>query len=376
MEDNSDNDSDIEYDAYSSDENDAIDGYRQITKLWTRVQNADEHEYPHEVREFVEDMGPIDPPDANSDPIEYFNMFAVPETGSSLTEILVQETNRYARQYFEKEGYASTPCSRSNEWKDTNLDEMSAFIGLYLAMGIVKKPSIESYWNTSDKTYLYNTHGFSSVMTRNRFQLIMKFLHCNNNNTHIPRGQEGHDPCHKFRPVLDLFNQTFKMRYNAARDLTIDESMVGFKGRHDIVQYLPAKKAHRWGAKFFVLAESDTGYAISLKLYSGRQGNEDRSTNGLGYDVCMALIQPFLGKNHHLIVDNYYTSPTLCDALFDRGTYMTGTVRVYRRGMPSSFKGIRLKKGEMEIRQSGSTMALAYGDRKTVTFLSTMASPR
>jgi hypothetical protein len=42
--------------------------------------------------------------------------------------------------------------------------------------------------------------------------------------------------------------------------------MVGHKGRDYTVQYTPAKKAHRWGAKLWVLAESDTGYTLSIDL--------------------------------------------------------------------------------------------------------------
>lgn len=44
----------------------------------------------------------------------------------------------------------------------------------------------------------------------------------------MPRGDENYDPSHKFRPILDLLNETFPKAYDSARDLTIDESMVGF----------------------------------------------------------------------------------------------------------------------------------------------------
>jgi hypothetical protein len=46
--------------------------------------------------------------------------------------------------------------------------------------------------------------------------------------------------------------------------------MVGFKGRTNLVQYMPGKKSHRCGAKLFVLAESDTGYTSQVKLYAGK----------------------------------------------------------------------------------------------------------
>lgn len=50
----------------------------------------------------------------------------------------------------------------------------------------------------------------------------------------------------------------------------VDESMVGFKGITNLVQYMPGKKSHCCGAKLFVLAESDTGYTSQVKLYAGK----------------------------------------------------------------------------------------------------------
>lgn len=115
---------------------------------------------------------------------------------------------------------------------------------------------------------------------------------------------------------------------------------------------------------------------IVINLSIGRQGGAARSVHGIGYDVVMQLMEPYLYKYHHLVCDNYFTSPALCSTLFDKDTYMTGTVRVYRKGMPKSLKGLKLQRGESVIKQSGPIMALCYGDRKTVTFLSTLSQPK
>jgi hypothetical protein len=107
-------------------------------------------------------------------------------------------------------------------------------------------------------------------MRRDRFHwIILQCVHANNNAGALPRGNLNHDPAHKVRRIFDLINKVFKEKYAAARDLTVDESMDGHKGRDYIVQYMPAKKAHRWGAKLWVLAESDTGYTLSIDLYAG-----------------------------------------------------------------------------------------------------------
>ncbi|KAJ8316544.1 hypothetical protein KUTeg_005901 [Tegillarca granosa] len=168
-------------------------------------------------------------------------------------------------------------------------------------------------------------------MKRNRFQLILKYLHCNDNSTAVRRGVNGYDPAHKIRPILDLVNQRFKECYNLARDLTVDESIVGFKGRHNIVQYLPGKKTHRWGAKLFILAESETGYTSHIKVYAGKRHTaEARHPHGMGYEVVTELVSWLYGKYHHVVTDNFFGSPVLCEDLFNNKTYFTSTVRNFR----------------------------------------------
>ena len=47
-----------------------------------------------------------------------------------------------------------------------------------MLMGIVYKPTIHMYWSIDE---IYSTPIFSDVMSRNRFTLIIKFLHFNDN---------------------------------------------------------------------------------------------------------------------------------------------------------------------------------------------------
>ena len=46
----------------------------------------------------------------------------------------------------------------------------------------------------------------------------------------------------------------------------------------------------------------------------------------------MDLIDPFVGKEHSLYIDNFYTSPYLLLDLLQKKVYATGTVRVNRKG--------------------------------------------
>ncbi|CAI8029910.1 PiggyBac transposable element-derived protein 4, partial [Geodia barretti] len=132
-------------------------------------------------------------------------------------------------------------------------------------MGLVNLPTIEDHWVT---TWPYSSEACSKVLSRDRFSLIMKFLHLSDNSQYIPRGQPGHDPLYKIRPLLSPLLANFKAAYTLHRELSIDEAMVGFKGRLCFIQYLP-KKPTKWGIKAYVLADSATGYVYSWRLYTG-----------------------------------------------------------------------------------------------------------
>ena len=73
---------------------------------------------------------------------------------------------------------------------------------------------------------------------------------------------------YKIRPLLSPLLANFKAAYTLHRELSIDEAMVGFKGRLCFIQYLP-KKPTKWGIKAYVLADSATGYVYSWRLYTG-----------------------------------------------------------------------------------------------------------
>lgn len=58
----------------------------------------------------------------------------------------------------------------------TQPGEMRQFFGLFFLMGIVHKPCLDLFWS---KDPLSSTPTFNAIMSCNRFQLILKFLHFN-----------------------------------------------------------------------------------------------------------------------------------------------------------------------------------------------------
>lgn len=87
---------------------------------------------------------------------------------------VVRETNRYARQKLEGQAL--------DKWQDVTLNEIKAFLGVCIVMGVNSLPSTADYW--SSDPFLGN-EGIQKVMTKNRFENISRFFHFNDKAPHI-----------------------------------------------------------------------------------------------------------------------------------------------------------------------------------------------
>ena len=231
--------------------------------------------------------------------------------------------------------------------------------------------SFRSYWSRS---WPFTNDCFSSVMSSRRYELILKFLHLNDSASQPARGEPGYDRLYKVRPLLDTVIENFKDSYVPTQNLSIDESIVGFKGRLSFIQYMP-KKPHEWGIKAWVLADSSNGYAWGWKLYSGKEEGANDAL-GLSHRVVLELRDDdrLQHKGYIIFTDNFYTSPALFTDLQLRGFEACGTVRINRRGLPESIRTVRLQKGEVHSIQTSddhNILALKWRDKRDVTLLST-----
>ena len=71
---------------------------------------------------------------------------------------------------------------------------------------------------------------FGEVMKRDRCELFSSFLHFNDNERHVARGEEGYGPLHNVKPLLTLQEQQCQHVYQPWRYLALGERMVKFKG--------------------------------------------------------------------------------------------------------------------------------------------------
>lgn len=196
-------------------------------------------------------------------PVELFEAYFDDE----LIDVIVVETNRYASQLLNSSNLSQH--SRFKKWSALTREEPRVSLSLLLLQGIVQKPNERMYWS---RNRLIETTAFGEIMPRNRFQLIMRMLHFVDNAT--IEILEGHPQPHlrKIWPVYQELLTKYRTLYVLERDVSVDESLLLFRGRLSSKQYMPLKRA-RFGIKSFLLCESESGYIWNSVIYTGKGTN-------------------------------------------------------------------------------------------------------
>lgn len=297
-----------------------------------------------------------------SDCLDYFSLLL---GGDSFFENIAKFTNENAA---EKQRITNKP---DRHWTPVSVEEIKAFIGVEIYMGIYDLPQIDDYFIGD----FIKCPIVQQSMTLRRYKKINQYL-CISDPTHIQRpGSDNYDILYKVRPVLKIID-TFRDFFKPGKDISVDEAMIGFKGRFCLKQYMP-KKPTKWGIKIWASACSKSGYFLFGKVYLGKK-EERNNTLLLGEQVVMDVVEPYLYKNHHIYYDNFFTSFQLANLLLQRDTYSCGTVRVNRFGWPAEFKKpktLKLNRGDSASMQSGQVVATVWRDNREVSFLSTNANP-
>ena len=259
-----------------------------LSNEWITIANL-ELDTPPALHQFSSQSGPVFTPDNDAPAASYYDRFFNPVNDESLWEsmmnLLVSETNNKYQVYYTRKNPVLSSRSKVHLSEPTNVRKMRAFIGILLNMGLIRKHTIEGYWNCKD--YSQNTPMFRQVFKLDTFKLHLRFSHVSDSDLEPKRGDQNFDQTYKFRPVLDHFNTTWARGYQLSSGISIDESIVGFKGRHSLVNYIRIKKHHQWGPKEYNLRDAKTGYChqtiyhtIGLKV----------SEHGQPFDVCDKLL--------------------------------------------------------------------------------------
>ncbi|GFQ67361.1 piggyBac transposable element-derived protein 4 [Trichonephila clavata] len=98
--------------------------------------------------------------------------------------------------------------------------------------------------------------------------LLMKFLHFANNDV-LDNDLDHNINLRKIREFHDLVVHKFKSVHVPKPNISVDESLIAFKGRLSWKQYIPQKRA-RFGIKLFQLCQSEKWLHLELLDIHGK----------------------------------------------------------------------------------------------------------
>ncbi|KAF9806464.1 hypothetical protein SFRURICE_001259 [Spodoptera frugiperda] len=124
-------------------------------------------------KQFTLDIQPgIHVPDNCDKELDIFRLFL----NQDIMTLMVQMTNSYANKV--KILKVVTRHMRLAKWVDCNDEEMLKFLGLLIYMGLKKLPKMSDYWSNN---ILYKNKVASQAMSRNRFELLLRCWHFEDN---------------------------------------------------------------------------------------------------------------------------------------------------------------------------------------------------
>jgi hypothetical protein len=114
-------------------------------------------------------------------------------------------------------------------------------------MGIIKKPTMASYWSTLCSQ---TTPWFGKMFAKHRFSHLLCFFHLVSNEGLPGPGEPEYDPCARYQPLVDHADGLFGDHYAPHQEISVDESLVGTQNKTSLMQYFCNNHHHHWGIKF------------------------------------------------------------------------------------------------------------------------------
>ena len=282
-------------------------------------------------------------------------------------DLVVEQTNLNAQQVLSNRRISRK--SRYKHWKSTDKAEMKKFFAIVMYMGVVKYPSISLYWSRDS---FYKNSFVPSIMSRNRFQLLLRFMHFADNEDGDEN--ENKDRLLKIRRMLEILEKNFTATKTPGDTIAIDESMIPWRGRLLFRQYNPGK-AHRYGVKIYKLCDLQ-GYTYTSSVYIGKNAVAHRgqptTTTSHSAQIVLDLAEKYLKSGRTITTDNFYTSVALANILLKNETHLVGTIRKNRAGNPKEVTTAKLKQGEIVGRENADGIVVAkWRSKREVLMLST-----
>jgi hypothetical protein len=107
------------------------------------------------------------------------------------------------------------------DWKPVTKEKLYVVRALFMLMGIIQKPTLQSYFSKNSNLVPPN---FGCVISMDRLESICNYMHLNNNEN--TKTHWGPSKLFIIYPALSHLNKKFQGLYLPGKDITIDESLM------------------------------------------------------------------------------------------------------------------------------------------------------
>lgn len=213
---------------------------------------------------------------------------------------------------------------------------------------------------------------YKAIMNEKRFQFLISSLRFDDYSTRTERKKA--DAFAPIRKIWDNLVENCKQNYKPSSYLTIDEQLLGFRGRCPFRMYMPAKPA-RYGIKIVMLCDVSTKYMVDAIPYLGKSTKTDGKP--LATHFVQELTKSIHGSNRNITMDNWFTSIPLAETLLCDPYKLTviGTVRKNKPQIPPEMLNVSKRKpGTSMFCFDNNITLVSYVPKKNknVILLSTM----
>ncbi|XP_057662243.1 piggyBac transposable element-derived protein 4-like [Diorhabda carinulata] len=282
---------------------------------------------------------------------------------SIIDEIILRTNQEIERQRLK---YKTSNSTLSNI---TNI-ELDAFFGLLILSAVLKDNhlSTDLLFNTE-----YSGNKYRATMSKERLNFIVNCLRFDDLDSRMERRNES-----KFAPIKsiwEMFISNCKSNYKPSSYCTIDEQLVGFRGRCPFRVYM-SNKPNKYGIKIMMLCDNSTKYMVDAIPYLGKDSETTRG-NVPGYYV-EKLVETIKSSNRNLAMDNWFMSIPLAQKLLNEYKLtVIGTIRKNKRELPEEFVDIKFEKRGVNssfFLSHDNVTIVSYKPKanKLVTLISTM----
>lgn len=258
---------------------------------------------------------------------------------------------------------------KSKQWYigPTTPVEINALFGLLYLSGVLKNPhvTLNDLWSP-----VFGPVMFRSTMNKNRFEFIINCLRFDEKETREERKKS--DKFAAVREIWEIFERGCRKNYTPSEYVTVDETLLGFRGRCPFKMYIPSKP-DKYGLKVVTMCDAKTYYMCSAKPYIGKE--ERHSPYSIPTQYVLDLTKEIHGTNRNCTTDNWFTSYELAEKLLEKKITLVGTMRKNKTDIPKQLveaKGKLVNSSLFVFDENCTLVSFVPKKNKTVVLLSSM----